>query len=104
MRLWRVCVKSMEKQLDNLAVLTEYQNRQVILNYYCDEDYLYDRYGFNFKTIEVTLDALSFIKEDGSEQHEILLKEYPETYINSDFQHYYTLRNGENRIDIYFPH
>ncbi|WP_077214847.1 hypothetical protein [Bacillus dakarensis] len=92
----------MEKQINDLETLTQYQNRQVVLNYY-EEDCLYDRQGFNFKRIMVTRDNLTFIKHDGSPEQKILLKEYPEKYIKDDFRNYYTIKNGENRIDIYFP-
>lgn len=92
----------MEKQLNDLSVLTNYQNTQVILNYYQDEDLLYKREGFHFVCIQLTESALIFIKSDGMAVT-IELKDYPQSYINTDFQNYYTLKNSEYRMDIYFP-
>lgn len=102
MRLWRVCTKSMEKQLKDLSALTNYQNRQVILNYYQDEDLLYQRDGFHFSSIQLTETALTFIKSDGI-AITIELKTYPHSYINTAFQNYYTLKNNQNVLEIYFP-
>ena len=62
MRLWRLCTKDMEKQLNNLSILSNYQNRQVILNYYQDEEMMVQRDGFHFQNIQVTDSALSLQK------------------------------------------
>jgi hypothetical protein len=62
MRLWRLCTKDMEKQLNNLSILSNYQNRQVILNYYQDEEMMVQRDGFHFQSIQVTDSALSLQK------------------------------------------
>ena len=102
MRVWRVCDASMEKQLNDLSMLTHYQNRQVILNYYHEDDLLYKREGFHFIYIQLTETALSFTKKDGT-VYTIEHSNYPCSYINNDFQNYYTLRYKEDRLDIYFP-
>lgn len=102
MRLWRVCVTGMEKQLTDLAILTNYQNRQVILNYYQDEDLLYKRDGFHFLSIQLSGSFLFFFKKDGTTV-EINLKDYPSISIHTDFQNYYTFTNDEERLEIYFP-
>ena len=102
MWLWRVCAKNMENQLKDLAALTNYQNRQVILNYYQDEDLLYKRDGFYFVCIQLTNSALIFVKNDGI-SITIELKDYPQFSINTDFQNYYTLKNNQNVLEIYFP-
>jgi hypothetical protein len=102
MRLWRVCTEGMEKQLNDLTLLTNYQNRQVILNYYRDEDMMVKRDGFHFQSIQVTESALIFTKIDGR-LVKIDIKDYPLAYINTDYQNYYTLRNHDNHLDIYFP-
>jgi hypothetical protein len=52
----------MEKQLNNLSILSNYQNRQVILNYYQDEEMMVQRDGFHFQSIQVTDSALSLQK------------------------------------------
>lgn len=102
MRLWRVCATGMEKQLNDLTFLSNYQNRQVILNYYQDEDMMVQRDGFHFQSIQVTESALIFTKIDGT-LVKIDTKDYPHASINTDFQNYYTLRNHEDHLDIYFP-
>ncbi|MFP7297159.1 hypothetical protein [Neobacillus niacini] len=91
----------MEKQLKNLSVLSNYQNRQVILNYY-QEDMMVQRDGFHFQSIQVTGSHLTFSKTDGK-LVKIELKNYPHAFINTDFQNYYTLRNKKSSLDIYFP-
>ena len=40
----------MEIQMMDLAVFAGYHNRQVILNYYDDEDFLWKREGFHFNS------------------------------------------------------
>ncbi|PAE44506.1 hypothetical protein [Bacillus sp. 7884-1] len=92
----------MEKQLNDLSVLSNYENRQVILNYYQDEDMMVKRDGFHFQSIQVTESALIFTKIDGT-LVKIDIKDYPHHSINTDFQNYYTLRNHEIHLDIYFP-
>jgi hypothetical protein len=95
-------VNILEKQIDGLQVLEIYQNRQVILNYYQDEELLIQRDGFFFHSIKQTIDSLTFFKNDGTTQS-INLKEYPTNFINTDFQNYYTLRNQTDKLEIYFP-
>lgn len=102
MRLRRVCVTSMEKQLNDLTVLTKYQNRQVILNYYQEEDMLYHKDGFQFTTIQLEEDQLTFNQNNGTITT-FNLKTYPEKYINTAFQNYYSLKNDSGRLEIYFP-
>ena len=65
MRVRRVCDAGMEKQLNDLSMLTHYQNRQVILNYYHDV-LLYKREGFHFLLIQLTETAVIFTKLDGT--------------------------------------
>ncbi len=92
----------MEKQINDLTILQTYQNRQVILNYYQDEELLIKRDGFHFHSIKQTKDILTFFKNDGT-THTINLKEYPTNNINTDFQNFYTLRNQTDKLEIYFP-
>jgi hypothetical protein len=92
----------MEKHLDDLSIFETYHDRQVILNYYQDEDFLWKRDGFFFKTIQLTRDSLLFLKENGA-SIQIPLKEFSLFTVNSDFQNYYFFRNGTNRLEIYFP-
>ena len=92
----------MEKQITDLSILTEYQNRQVILNYYLDEEMLYKRDGFHFSSIRLDNSSLEFTKKDGSKII-ISLGEYTNHYINTDFTNYFTFRNSDKRLEIYFP-
>ena len=92
----------MEEQLENLAVFESYKNRQVILNYYDAEDFLWKRDGFQFISLQLINGELSFIKKDGNNVT-IPLKSYETVAKNSDFQNYYIFRNGEERLEIYFP-
>ncbi|MEH7112283.1 hypothetical protein V7124_07860 [Neobacillus niacini] len=92
----------MEKQLSNTALFATYQHRQVILNYYQDEDILYKRDGFYFLTIQVTDSALTFLMKD-STFTTIDLTEYPLVFMSADFQNYYILRNSLEKLEIYFP-
>jgi hypothetical protein len=92
----------MEKKLEDLSVFEEYQNRQVILNYYQKDDFLWKRDGFYFQSIILTDDELIFSKENDSILT-IPLKEYSNLTINSDFQNYYIFRSVSDRLEIYFP-
>lgn len=89
--------------MHDVTVLTEYRNRQVVLNYYQDGDFLWKRDGFHFTVIELINGSLVFSKPDGKSVV-ISLKEFESTAICSDFQNYYIFRNGNNRLEMYFPH
>jgi hypothetical protein len=92
----------MEKQLEHLGCFETYKNRQVIVNFYDDEDGLLKRDGFYFDGIAVTPDSLTFFKNN-SEINQINLKNYRTYIINTDFQNYFTLRNNNQWIEVYFP-
>lgn len=104
MWLWRVCATGMEKIITDLTVFEGYKDRQVVLNYYKDEDFLYDREGFHFHAVqfEKEFDQLKFTKIDGSDWT-LSLKDYPKKYLDSQFPNYYVLTNGTDRLEIYFP-
>ncbi|WNS73573.1 hypothetical protein RRV45_11625 [Bacillus sp. DTU_2020_1000418_1_SI_GHA_SEK_038] len=93
----------MEKRIEQLGVLAEFQHCQVILNFYDEDDFLWKREGFHFDTIDVTDDHLIFSRKNDI-NYTIYLQEYPNYFINRAFQHYYTLRNQSCKLDIYFPH
>ncbi|MEH6905382.1 hypothetical protein [Neobacillus drentensis] len=92
----------MEIHMMDLAVLAGYHNRQVILNYYDDEDFLWKRDGFHFHSIQLLNDQLIFSKKDGNTLP-ISLKNYDTFARNNDFQNYFILRKGEARLEVYFP-
>lgn len=93
----------MEKQLHDVTIFEEYRNRQVVLNYYQDDDFLWQRDGFHFESVQVSEGNLLFIKKNGTIV-EIPLKQYISAAINSDFQNYYIFRKDKDRLEIYFPH
>ncbi|MBO0961121.1 hypothetical protein J1P26_15575 [Neobacillus sp. MM2021_6] len=93
----------MEKQLTDLTIFEGYKNRQVILNYYQDDDYLWKRDGFHFASIQLANEKLLFLKKDGSTS-QIALQEYKTMASNSDFQNYYVFHyDVHTRLEIYFP-
>ncbi|MFZ7944471.1 hypothetical protein [Neobacillus sp. 19] len=59
----------MEKQLDDLSIFEEYRDRQVIINYYQEDDFLSKRDGFHFVSIQFAYGQLLFLK-----RMEILLR------------------------------
>ncbi|GHH96893.1 hypothetical protein [Neobacillus kokaensis] len=93
----------MEKQFNDLTIFEEYRNRQVVLNYYQDDDFLWKRDCFHFESIQVDIRKLIFFKKNGIIV-EIPLMEYTSAVINNDFQNYYIFKNGTDRLEIYFPH
>ncbi|NHC41941.1 hypothetical protein G6549_18470 [Bacillus sp. MM2020_1] len=92
----------MEKHMIDFAVFESYHNRQVILNYYDEEDFLWKRDGFHFQSIQLLNNQLLFSKKVGNNQT-ISLKNYDTVARNNDFQNYFILRKGEARLEIYFP-
>ncbi|MEH7436615.1 hypothetical protein V7182_03890 [Neobacillus drentensis] len=92
----------MEKQLSDLSIFESYRNRQVILNYYQDEDFLWKRDGFHFESIQFGSEQLLFLKENGS-TISVPIYEYKTAVINTQFPNFFILRNGEDRLEIYFP-
>ena len=119
MRLWRVCTEGMEKIITDLTIFDGYKDLQVVLNFYEDEDVLFQRDGFHFYEDEDVLfqrdgfhfhsleflsesEELLFTKMDGS-CCTITIKNYSDRYIDSQFPNYFVLRNGSERMDIYFP-
>ncbi|MEO2075585.1 MAG: hypothetical protein ABGX20_09285 [Bacillus sp. (in: firmicutes)] len=93
----------MENQLNDLSILISYRNRQVILNFYQDEDFLWERDGFHFESIELENEQLMFSKGNGDKVFTIPLKKYVSAIRDTQFPNYFILRNGEERLEIYFP-
>jgi hypothetical protein len=102
MWLWRICAAGMEKKLKDLVVLEAFKNRQVVLNYYCDDDYLVKREGFSFQSLKLSYGSLVFTKKDET-NFRITIENYPEVYKESQFPNFYVLRNNTDRLEIYFP-
>ncbi|MED4205064.1 hypothetical protein [Neobacillus mesonae] len=93
----------MEQPLHDFTIFEDYRNRQVVLNYYQEDDFLWKRDGFHFETIHVNGKILLFFKKDGRTV-ELPLTNFTAAAINSDFQNYYIFKNGKCRLEIYFPH
>lgn len=102
MRMWRVCTKGMEKLIADVSILEKYQNRQVVINYYVNDDFLVDRVGFHFMEIHRVDMDITFIKKN-DDNYVISLEDFPFFSVNEDFQNYFMLQNGTSRIEIYFP-
>ncbi|WML56216.1 hypothetical protein [Neobacillus sp. PS2-9] len=92
----------MEKQLSDLSIFESYRNRQVILNYYQDGDFLWKRDGFHFELIQIGTEQLLFLKGNDS-TISVPINDYKTAVINTQFPNFFILRNGEDRLEIYFP-
>ncbi|MCQ6279249.1 hypothetical protein [Bacillus sp. EB600] len=94
----------MEKIITDITIFESYKDRQVVLNYYEDQDVLFQRDGFHFYSIKVLResDELLFTKIDGS-CCTISIKNYSDKYVDNQFPNYYVLTNGSERLDIYIP-
>jgi len=86
----------------DINILSNYRNRQVIINEYREEDFLENRTGFQFETIVVTENSILF---QGKNHNDFILKleKISCFFANDDFQNYYILKNDSHRIEIYFP-
>jgi hypothetical protein len=102
MRLWGIRGASMENPIVDLTCFEAYQNRQVILNYYEEEDLLWKREGFHFISIKVDNKLIIFNRKQGV--FTFSAEEYPIVMKNNDFQHYYILFAPKlgSRLEIYF--
>jgi len=92
----------MEKPISDLVILEDYHSRQVVLNYYQDDDFLWKRDGFCFDKVKLSGGCLVFSKKDGKDT-KICVNEFPVKVVNSQFPNYYIFQNGSNRLEIYFP-
>jgi len=103
MWMWRLCLKSMEKQIIALDHIKTYHDRQVVLNYYDDDDFLYKRDGLAFATIQIDEQFVSFTKNKHI-AYQLSLNEYPCFKVLTDFNHHYLFFNVSNHVDVYFPY
>lgn len=92
----------MEKKLKDLYVLETFNNRQVVLNYYNDVDFLVKRDGFSFQSFKLSDGTLTFTKKDET-CFKVTIENYPDVYIDNQFPNFYVLRNNTDRLEIYFP-
>lgn len=95
-------VIKLEKRISNFSIFENYHDRQVVLNYYEDEDFLWKRDGFHFDKIQFLNGVLLFTKKDGK-TFSISIKDYETVSLNTDFQNYFMLRKGCDRMEMYFP-
>jgi ribosome maturation factor RimP len=103
----RLEVKSqdMENPIEDLSIFSKYRNRQVVLNYYIEDDFLLKRDGFEFETIKVSNEQISFFKK-GKEIFSVPLSDFSSATRNDEFQDFYIFRgaNLQKRLELYFPH
>ncbi|MDP4104812.1 MAG: hypothetical protein Q8935_07650 [Bacillota bacterium] len=92
----------MEKKLKDLYVLDAFNNRQVVLNYYNDVDFLVKRDGFSFQSLKLSDGTLTFTKKDET-CFKVTIENYPDVYVDNQFPNFYVLRNNTDRLEIYFP-
>lgn len=87
--------------MKDLTILCDYKNRQVILNYYY-EDELISRDGTDFDSIYVHQGTVYFIKHK-KQVLTINPRNYCQTLIGEEFQNYYIMRRDQDRLEIYIP-
>jgi hypothetical protein len=92
----------MEKQLSDLSCFAEYHHRQVVLNYYRDEDFLWKRDGFHFEYVKFAEGKLVLLVKGGY-LTSVDLGDFESVVLNTDFPNYYICRKGSDRLEIYFP-
>lgn len=90
------------KALELLTVITKYQNRQVVVNWYDEDDFLFERDGFSFEEIKSQTDSLIFFRFN-KKCFSIFLDESLTFSNSSDFANHYILHKGTKRVEIYFP-
>ena len=93
----------MEKQMDVLAKIKKYKNRQVVINYYDKDDSLCERYGFHFDLIQADNERVTFLKQNEM-IYSFSLSEFPENKIMNHFADYFAFYNKQNKLYVYFPH
>jgi len=93
----------MNKKNVALTEIIKYRNRQVVLNYYDNDEFLFKREGFFFDSIEIKENHLNFSQKD-TYIFSLSLIDFPASRIMSDFANHYAIYNNYNVIYIYFPH
>lgn len=103
MWMWRLCSKSMENQITGLDQIKTYHDRQVVLNYYDEDDFLHQRDGLYFNSIQIDEELILFMK-DKQVAYQLSRNEYPHFKVLTDFNHHYLFYNDLYHVDIYFPY
>lgn len=101
MWLWRLCSESVEDMLTILKHLRQFKNRQVVINFYDDEE-LIKRDGFYFGEIDSKGSNLVF-KNDSNLLCSLDLSKYFHFKISGDFKDYFVLSRGKRWVELYFP-
>ncbi|MGO4888488.1 hypothetical protein ACJ2A9_12065 [Anaerobacillus sp. MEB173] len=82
------------------TLLTNYYNRQVIINTY-EEECLIEKEGFAFDKITILSDQVQLIKDD------IIIFSFDSSMyqfkVLDDFNHYYAFENELSKVELYFP-
>lgn len=87
--------------MKTLHSLSNYHHRQVILNYYL-QDELIGKDGFQFDTIEIAAQNLTILKDE-KPLVSIDTSEYPGISKSGTFPNFFVLENNRNRTELYFP-
>ncbi|MGP3560219.1 hypothetical protein [Geobacillus sp. BK01] len=86
-----------------LALFARYTNRQVVVNFY-EDDELVARDGFFFDYMERSDQVLTFFK-NGQARLSIPLADYPDHHVLKSFSRYYRLEHScfRRAVELYFP-
>lgn len=98
-----VRIKGLETEIKTIKKsLEQYSNRQVVLNYYIDEE-LVQRDGLDFQSIIVTDREIKFLNDE-KVKATIDLSQYKTFEASKEFfKNYFALKNGTSTLGIYFP-
>ena len=101
MWLWGVRFTRMETLINQLQTLSHFNNQQVVINFYEDEE-LVQREGLVFESIQIENNHLHFNKADKI-LFSLQLDEYKEFLQRNEFKNYFSFINGKQRVELYFP-
>lgn len=90
-----------EKMENNINLLTAYTKRQVIINNYVEEE-LINKDGFMIDFIKIENSNIEFIRNSQT-VYSIDIKNLSSFTVMKEFSNYFSLSNGTNRTEIYFP-
>ncbi|MFE8697508.1 hypothetical protein ACFYKT_14285 [Cytobacillus sp. FJAT-53684] len=91
----------METLINQLQTLSHFNNQQVVINFYEDEE-LVQREGLVFESIQIEDNHLYFNKA-GKILFSLQLDEYKEFLQRNEFKNYFSFINGKQRVELYFP-
>lgn len=87
---------------DAIKILESFNDRQVVLNSYLEEELL-DKTGMFLDNIETNEKSVNFIRNKEI-IYTIDRNKYPNFKRLEGFNNYYELSNDKERLEVYFPH